>query len=169
MASSMSDQKFIKSFSIFLVLGVVLTLLLILLGNFNAGTITDQVRDERNAMAEAGNKNALQPVGQISVAGDEAAQAETVQVAAAAAAIDGASVYQSACMACHAAGIAGAPRVGDAGAWAERIAQGNETLYTNAIQGLQGQAGVMPAKGGNMSLSDDEVKAAVDHMVAQSQ
>ena len=166
MASSMSDQKFIKSFSIFLVLGVVLTLFLILLGNLNAGTITDQVRDGRNAMAKA-STNALQPVGQISVAGDEAAQAETVQVAAAA--IDGAGVYQSACMACHAAGIAGAPRVGDAAAWAERIAQGNETLYTNAIQGLQGQAGVMPAKGGNMSLSDDEVKAAVDHMVAQSQ
>ena len=167
MASSMSDQKFIKSFSIFLVLGVVLTLFLILLGNLNAGTITDQVRDGRNAMAEAGNKNSLQPVGQISVAGAEVVRTETVQVAAAT--IDGTSVYQSACMACHAAGIAGAPRVGDAGAWAKRIAQGNETLYTNAIQGLQGQAGVMPAKGGNMSLSDDEVKAAVDHMVAQSQ
>jgi cytochrome c5 len=167
MASSMSDQKFIKSFSIFLVLGVVLTLFLIFLGNLNAGTINDQVRDGRNAMAEAGNNNSLQPIGQISVAGDEAAQAETVQVAAAT--IDGTSVYQNACMACHAAGIAGAPRVGDAAAWAERIAQGNDTLYTNAIQGLQGQAGVMPAKGGNMSLSDDEVKAAVDHMVAQSQ
>ena len=167
MASSMSDQKFMKSFSIFLVMGVVLTLILILLGNLNAGTITDQVRDERNAMAEAGNKNTLQPVGQISVAGDEAAQVETVQVAAAA--IDGASVYQSACMACHAAGIAGAPRVGDVAAWAPRVAQGDETLYTNAIQGLAGQAGYMPAKGGNMSLSDDEVKAAVDHMVAQSQ
>ncbi len=166
MASSMSDQKFIKSFSIFLVLGVVLTLFLIFLGNLNAGTITDQVRDGRNAMAEAAN-NALQPVGQISVAGDEAVQTETVQVAAAT--IDGASVYQNACMACHAAGIAGAPRVGDAPAWADRIAQGNETLYTNAIEGLQGEAGVMPAKGGNMSLSDDEVKAAVDHMVAQSQ
>jgi len=167
MASSMSDQKFIKSFSIFLVLGVVLTLFLIFLGNLNAGTINDQVRDGRNAMAEAGNNNSLQPIGQISVAGDEAAKAETVQVAAVA--IDGAGVYQNACMACHAAGIAGAPRVGDATAWAERIAQGNETLYTNAIQGLQGQAGVMPAKGGNMSLSDEEVKAAVDHMVAQSQ
>jgi cytochrome c5 len=167
MASSMSDQKFIKSFSIFLVLGVVLTLFLILLGNLNAGTINDQVRDGRNALAKAGSNNLLQPVGQISVAGDEVVQAETVQVATAA--IDGASVYQNACMACHAAGIAGAPRVGDAAAWAERIAQGNETLYTNAIQGLQGQAGVMPAKGGNMSLSDDEVKAAVDHMVAQSQ
>ena len=83
MASSMSDQKFMKSFSIFLVLGVVLTLILILLGNLNAGTIGDQVRDGRNAMAEAGNKNALQPVGQISVTGDEAAQAEIVKVAAA--------------------------------------------------------------------------------------
>ena len=132
MASSMSDQKFIKSFSIFLVLGVVLTLFLIFLGNLNAGTINDQVRDGRNAMAEAGNNNSLQPIGQISVAGDEAAQAETVQVAAAT--IDGTSVYQNACMACHAAGIAGAPRVGDAAAWAERIAQGNDTLYTNAIQ-----------------------------------
>lgn len=167
MASSMSDQKFIKSFSIFLVLGVVLTLFLILLGNLNAGTIGDQVRDGRNAMAESGNKNALQPVGQISVAGDEAAQAEIVKVAAVT--IDGSNVYQNACMACHAAGIAGAPRVGDVAAWAPRVAQGDETLYTNAIQGLAGQVGYMPAKGGNMSLSDDEVKAAVDHMVAQSQ
>ena len=112
MASSMSDQKFIKSFSIFLVLGVVLTLFLILLGNLNAGTIGDQVRDERNALAESGNKNALQPVGQISVTGDEAAHAEIVKVAAVT--IDGSNVYQNACMACHAAGIAGAPRVGDA-------------------------------------------------------
>ena len=119
MASSMSDQKFIKNFSIFLVLGVVLTLFLIFLGNLNAGTINDQVRDGRNAMAEAGNNNSLQPVGQISVAGDEAAKAETVQVAAVAS--DGAGVYQNACMACHAAGIAGAPRVGDATAWAERM------------------------------------------------
>ena len=148
-------------------LGVVLTLFLILLGNLNAGTINDQVRDGRNALAKAGSNNLLQPVGQISVAGDEVVQAETVQVATAA--IDGASVYQNACMACHAAGIAGAPRVGDAAAWAPRIAQGDEKLYTNAIQGLAGQAGYMPAKGGNMSLSDDEVKAAVDHMVAQSQ
>ena len=167
MASSMSDQKFIKNFSIFLVLGVVLTLFLIFLGNLNAGTINDQVRDGRNALAKAGSNNLLQPVGQISVAGDEVVQAETVQVATAA--IDGASVYQNACMACHAAGIAGAPRVGDAAAWTPRIAQGDEKLYTNAIQGLAGQAGYMPAKGGNMSLSDDEVKAAVDHMVAQSQ
>ncbi|HCX88307.1 MAG TPA: hypothetical protein DG761_09800, partial [Gammaproteobacteria bacterium] len=124
MASGMNDQKFIKSFTIFLVLGVVLTLFLIYLGNLNAGTITDRVRGERNAMAEAANSNALQPVGQINVASEGAEQAETVQVAAAATAIDGAGVYQSACMACHAAGVAGAPRVGDIAGWADRIAQG---------------------------------------------
>jgi cytochrome c5 len=167
MASGISDQKFIKSLSIFIVLGVVLTLFLILLGNLNAGTINERQRDGRNAMAETPNENALQPVGQISVAGASADQAETVQVAAAS--IDGASVYQSACMACHAAGIAGAPRVGDVAGWADRIAQGPDTLYVHAIQGFQGNAGMMPPKGGNMALSDDEVKAAVDHMVAQSQ
>ena len=167
MASGMSDQKFIKSFTIFLVLGVVLTLFLIYLGNLNAGTITDRVRDGRNAMAQTVNNDALQPVGQINVAGDSAEPAETVQIAAAS--IDGASVYQSACMACHAAGIAGAPRVGDVAGWADRIAQGADTLYAHAIQGFQGNAGMMPPKGGNMALSDDEVKAAVDHMVAQSQ
>ncbi len=167
MASGMNDQKFIKSFTIFLVLGVVLTLFLIYLGNLNAGTITDRVRDGRNAMAQTANNDALQPVGQINVAGDSAEPAETVQIAAAS--IDGASVYQSACMACHAAGIAGAPRVGDVAGWADRVAQGADTLYAHAIQGFQGNAGMMPPKGGNMALSDDEVKAAVDHMVAQSQ
>ncbi len=167
MASGMSDQKLIKSSYIFIVLGVVLTLFLILLGNLNAGTINERQRDGRNAMAETTNTDALQPVGQISVAGASADQAEIIQVAAVS--IDGASVYQSACMACHAAGIAGAPRVGDVAGWADRITQGADTLYAHAIQGFQGKAGVMPAKGGNMALSDDEVKAAVDHMVAESQ
>lgn len=167
MESGMSDQKFIKNFSIFLVLGVVLTLVLIFLGNLNAGTINDRVRDERNAMAETANNNTLQPVGQINVDGDNAEPVEAVQIAAVA--IDGVGVYQSACMACHAAGIAGAPRVGDVAGWADRIAQGADTLYTHAIQGFQGKAGVMPAKGGNMALSDREVEAAVDHMVAKSQ
>ena len=82
---------------------------------------------------------------------------------------DGEAVYNSGCMACHMTGVAGAPKVGDVEAWAPRIELGIEALYERAIQGFQGKAGVMPAKGGNMALSDDEVKAAVDHMVAQSQ
>ena len=82
---------------------------------------------------------------------------------------DGAGVYNTACVACHAAGVAGAPKVGDAEAWSARIGQGMETMVENAIQGFQGGSGVMPAKGGNPSLSDQEVAAAVQYMVDQSQ
>ncbi len=74
-----------------------------------------------------------------------------------------------ACMACHGAGIAGAPRTGDIPAWEERMIAGMDTLINHAINGFQGEKGVMPAKGGNPSLSDGEVAAAVEYMVAQSQ
>jgi cytochrome c5 len=90
-----------------------------------------------------------------------AAAAATTTVAAGA----GKKIYESACIACHGAGIAGAPKFGDKAAWAARIAQGPDTLHTHAIKGFQGKAGVMPPKGGS-AASDDEVKAAVDYMVA---
>ena len=78
---------------------------------------------------------------------------------------DGKAIYEQACSACHAAGVAGAPKFGDAAAWKDRVAQGQDVLYTHAIQGYTGSAGVMPPKGGFANLSDDEVKAAVDYMV----
>ena len=77
----------------------------------------------------------------------------------------GKKLYDTACMACHGAGIAGAPKFGDKSAWGPRIAQGKPILYEHAIKGFQGKAGVMPAKGGS-SASDDEVKAAVDYMAS---
>lgn len=81
---------------------------------------------------------------------------------------DGKKVYDTACMACHGAGIAGAPKLGDKEAWLARIAQGLDTLHAHAIKGFQGKTGVMPPKGGNMALSDADVSAAVDFMVAGS-
>jgi cytochrome c5 len=80
----------------------------------------------------------------------------------------GEDIYKQTCFACHAAGVAGAPKLGDKAAWGPRIAQGIDTLYTHSIKGFQGKAGMMPPKGGNMALSDADVKAAVDYMVAQS-
>lgn len=77
----------------------------------------------------------------------------------------GKTLFNSACTACHTAGIAGAPKVGDKAAWAPRIAQGTNTLYEHAIKGFQGKAGVMPPKGGS-TAPDADVKAAVDYMVA---
>ncbi|MCC7487629.1 MAG: cytochrome c5 family protein [Burkholderiales bacterium] len=73
----------------------------------------------------------------------------------------GKSVYDSACMACHAAGVAGAPKAGDKTAWAPRVQTGMDTLYAAALKGKN----AMPPRGGNASLADADVKAAVDYMV----
>ena len=81
----------------------------------------------------------------------------------------GKEVYDKSCAMCHATGVAGAPKMGDKAAWSSRIASGADTLYANAIKGFKGDTGMMPPKGGNTSLSDEDVKAAVDHMVKTSQ
>ena len=82
------------------------------------------------------------------------------------AAKSGKDVYNQACSLCHMAGIAGAPRYADSSAWKPRIDRGLELLYTNAINGYIGSAGVMPAKGGRPDLQDEEVKSAVDYIVS---
>jgi c(7)-type cytochrome triheme protein len=76
----------------------------------------------------------------------------------------GRTVYQSACAACHTTGAAGAPKLGDSAAWAPRIKTGITALHTNALKGK----GAMPPKGGNASLADADVRAAVDFLVAQA-
>ncbi|GIL07030.1 MAG: hypothetical protein BroJett031_35500 [Betaproteobacteria bacterium] len=93
-----------------------------------------------------------------------AAATPATKPVAAADAGKGASVYQASCGACHAAGVAGAPKVGDAAAWSARIRAGANALYASAIKGK----GAMPAKGGNAALADADVRAAVDFMLAQS-
>lgn len=84
-----------------------------------------------------------------------------------AAADTGKTLYNSACVACHGAGIAGAPKLGDKTGWAPRLAQGTPVLYEHAIKGYQGKSGIMPPKGGS-TAPDAEVKAAVDFMIASS-
>ncbi|MFO1253594.1 cytochrome c5 family protein [Inhella sp.] len=80
----------------------------------------------------------------------------------------GKSVFNKTCALCHSAGVAGAPKPGDKADWGPRIAQGNDTLYKHAIEGFNGAKGAMPARGGGASLTDEQVKAAVDYMVNQS-
>ncbi|WP_315857863.1 MULTISPECIES: c-type cytochrome [unclassified Halomonas] len=110
----------------------------------------------------AADTAASDPAAEDQAANDEAAaDGAAVEMDPAVAAIDGAAVYGGICMACHEAGIAGAPVRGDAAAWEPRLAQGFETLYDHAINGFN----AMPPKGGNPSLSDDEIKAAVHYMV----
>ena len=80
----------------------------------------------------------------------------------------GEKTFKGTCALCHQTGAGGAPVVANKADWAPRIAQGKETLYTHAIKGFTGQKGAMPPKGANASLSDDDVKAAVDYMVGKS-
>lgn len=80
----------------------------------------------------------------------------------------GKKTYGMTCAMCHASGAAGAPIPGNKDEWAPRIAQGMDVLYKHSIEGYTGEKGMMPAKGGNPSLSDENTKAAVDYMVELS-
>ena len=115
----------------------------------------------------------LKPVGYVAIADDAPAPATPTASAptarpsgpaVASAKVDGGKVYQTVCAMCHSTGLMGSPKFGDKAAWKPRIAEGLPTLHEHAIKGIR----TMPAKGGNASLSDAEVSAAVDYMVGQS-
>jgi cytochrome c5 len=112
----------------------------------------------------------IAPVAKLAISGadNSALEAPKAQAQVAAADLPGDQVYNTACMACHGPGIAGAPKYGDKGAWASRIAQGTPTLYKHALEGFQGKAGFMPAKGGRADYSDKSITNGVNYMVAGS-
>lgn len=117
------------------------------------------------ATATAGAAIAAAPAAAVPVAATAPVASAPVAGPAVASADTGKKAYDTACIACHGDGIAGAPKFGDKAAWSARIAQGPSVLYDHAIKGFQGKAGVMPPKGGS-ALPDADVKAAVDYMVA---
>ena len=118
------------------------------------------------ADAAASGEAASAPAADAAASADapkaDAAKAEDKGAAAGGA--DGKKVYEASCQACHGGAVPGVPHVGKKEDWAPRIKQGKDTLHKHAIEGFN----AMPAKGGNGSLSDDEVKAAVDYMANQS-
>ncbi len=102
----------------------------------------------------------IAPVGKVRTSPPE----ETVVAAAAPAEPrSGEQVYDLACAACHATGVANAPKFGDAAAWAPRLAKGLDALVTSAINGI----GTMPARGGNPTINDAEIRNAVEHMTGK--
>ncbi len=108
-------------------------------------------QEEYDAIAER-----IKPVGGVYLAGAEPVKEEPTGPR------DGATVYGTFCIACHASGVSGAPKTGDAGDWGPRIAQGKDVLKDHAINGFN----AMPAKGSCMDCSDDEIVAAIEHMIA---
>jgi len=123
-----------------------------------AERIAPVARFELGASAPAAPEAATEPSQAEGAAGSEAVPP------AAAGQKDGATIYAQLCKTCHDIGLSGAPKLGDKAAWAPRVATGIEALYQSSLKGKN----VMPPKGGNLSLTDEEVKSAVDYMVAAS-
>lgn len=142
-----------------------------------ADRLSSELHEPRGEVRAQRLADRIRPVGQVAIAGqeverppesDEPAAAEDPAAQAPQQELDGEAVYNTACVACHGAGIAGAPKTGDGEAWQPRIDQGMDTLVKHAIEGFQGEAGLMPARGGNASLTDEQVRDAVQHMVEAS-
>ena len=166
------DLVFLKHFSQVIGFLVAVTIALILLGMY----INALKPPEINPAAEAATRERIQPIGAV-YAGSTGAAAQAQAAAAAAEAakgqvayggtLDGGEIYGQLCTGCHTAGVGKAPTLVKA-AWTARIAQGVDTLHKHAIEGYQGpDGGVMPARGGNPALSDEQVIATVDWMLTQ--
>ncbi len=134
--------------------------------------ITGGIKVNPNALSHISVNERIKPIGEIKVVGTNSGEkidgddsSIPTKQTDTKTSKSGEAVYNEVCVACHLSGVAGAPKTSDKVAWEPRISKGDDTLYQNAINGI----GLMPAKGGGGFLSDDEIRAAVDYMVDNSQ
>ncbi|KRG40448.1 cytochrome C [Stenotrophomonas panacihumi] len=164
------DLEFLKKFSMVIGLLMLVTLGLILF----AAHLQRAIPDEVSPTAAKRTEQRIAPAGAV-YAGSTGAAAQAAAHAAAMAkaasqvayggTTDGKVIFDNLCTACHTNGVGNAPTL-DHSHWDKRIAQGKDTLYKHAIEGFTGpDGGIMPPKGGNPSLTEEQVKATVDWMV----
>lgn len=167
-----TDSVFLKRFALLIAfLGVVAVLLIALAAHIYAENPPPQNPNKAKLDAER-----IAPVGGVYAGDTGRAAMQAAQEAAAKAAAsqvayggttDGKTIYGNLCHSCHDAGVAGAPKVSDKAAWAPRVAEGEDTLLKHAIEGFTGKTGVMPPKGGNPALNDEQMKAVVEYILSQ--
>ncbi len=157
---------------------MVLAVALMTAASFGIFLLTETVAGEVEANLvydpnyEAKVLERISPVAELSLptSAEEAAAAAAV-VAAPEPVVEkltGSQVYNVACFACHAAGIGGAPTLGDGAAWGARLDQGRDVMNQHVLEGYTGPSGgYMPPKGGRIDLSDDEILGALDYMLEQ--
>jgi cytochrome c5 len=167
-----TDAVFLKHFAQLIALLMLVCVSLIALGIHIYGDLPPPENPGKAKVIE----DRLAPVGAV-YAGDTGRAAIAAAAAAAKAAAasqvayggttDGKTIFGNLCHACHETGAGGAPMLTNKAAWGPRIAQGEATLLKHAIEGYTGLQGMMPAKGGNPALSDEQVKATVEWMISQ--
>ncbi|MCY3752196.1 MAG: c-type cytochrome [Gammaproteobacteria bacterium] len=167
--SSDKDRVFFYNYSIVIGLLAVMIIIFLVLALY-LGVDEDAVALKQSTKVSANTV----PVGVVNLLDEDAEAVEAATVATVAAVEEprdmGQRVYNGLCISCH-NGLPNIPKVGDKAAWESRIAQGMALLYEHSIKGFISEGGLiaMPPKGGNLNLTDEEVKAAVDYMVANSQ
>ncbi|MBB3342782.1 c-type cytochrome [Luteimonas sp. RC10] len=163
------DLEFLKRFSMVLVFLTIVTLGLIAGAWFLHRSVPTEVPPNVAQRTEA----RIAPVGAVYAGATGAAAQAAASAAAAAAAtsqaayggtLEGSVIFENLCAGCHTSGAGGAPTL-DHAHWDARLAQGKETLYKHSIEGFTGASGVMPARGGNPALTDEQMHAVVDWMV----
>lgn len=157
---NMSDGKTWALMAAFIIILIAIAVGISVAANLASGTVVAERSNQDILQTEA----RIAPVGKTNLASQPNPDLGKVVVAEAATeAFSAEGSYNTSCAACHGSGVMGAPKLGNAGDWAARIAAGLESVYANAINGKGG----MPARGGT-GLDDDQVKAVVDYMLANS-
>jgi cytochrome c5 len=155
-------------------------ILIILLGMFAILVILDRtlgITEDPSEQGFSAIAEDTQPIGKVRMFGAPASGSASGQIAFINGDEDtvteddlGKKIYDGLCFACHSTDLANIPQMGDMSAWSNRIAQGKLLLYERAITGFTGESGmVMPPKGGNVYLSNEEVRAAVDYIIANTE
>lgn len=168
---SKQDTHFIDVFSLVIGLLVIIAILLFALARVVAhATQGQEVYAEPDYLTSVVDR--IRPFSREAIAGQNNAAlaiVETKPAGEVGTALpipkNGMQAFEQVCSTCHGQGIAGAPKAGDAAAWAPRIAEGKATLYQHALHGFQSNGAVMPAKGGRPDIPDAVIREAVDYMV----
>ena len=164
MEHKVTDAEFYKIFAIVSVIIIVLAIFIAIIANIFAGYSSSASENYKVEIQNNTNQR-IEPSGKINLASNPTIKQEVIVASISKSeTLSGENVYNTVCMSCHTSGAAGAPVIGNNNQWSDRGSKGKDVLYANAINGI----GVMPAKGGVSSLSDDEIKLAVDYILSES-
>jgi len=170
MSTNKYDLEFLKHFAQLIAGLMVLTVVLAMIAYHIYSGVQHPVGENRKAelasrIAPEGAVYAGATGQAAKAAAEEAARKAAAAQVAYEGTMDGAVIFDKLCGACHMTGVGGAPKM-EKGQWADRSKQGVETLVKHAIEGYTGAAGVMPARGGNPSLTNEQVESTVKWMLA---